>query len=184
MTDAAADSTAGQFVRYHGQLCEVYYFSSDGGFTEDGANIFGFDQPYLVGKTDPFEPALDFAVMRWNRWRSGDWIADQLQKKGYEIGSVVKLEPTYSELGNVIGMRYIDAQGNCADLQTRDAYTILLLDSACFTVEPEDEGFRFTGKGWGHNCGMSQWGAHAMASVYGMTAEEIIGFYFTGAYIG
>ena len=184
VTDAAVDATAGQFVRWHGQLCEVYYFSSDGGYTEDGANIFGSDQPYLVGKTDPFEPALDFAVMKWDRWRSGDWIAERLQKEGYEIGSVAALEPAYSELGNVIGMRYLDAQGNCVQLETRDAYKFLLLDSACFTVEKEDDGFRFTGRGWGHNCGMSQWGAHAMASVYGMTAEEIIGYYFTGAYIG
>ena len=74
--------------------------------------------------------------------------------------------------------------GNCLDLETRDSYSPLYLDSASFSVEPEDDGFRFDGKGWGHNCGLSQWGANAMASVYGFSADEIIGFYFTGAYIG
>ena len=184
VTDAAVDATAGQFVRYRGALCEVYYFASDGGMTEDGAYIFGSEQPYLAGKTDPFEQAVDFAVMRWERWRSGEEIAWRLQQKGYEIGSVTKIEPEYSELGNVIGMRYYDAAGICLDLKTRDSYSPLYLDSACFTVRPEDDGFRFVGIGWGHNCGLSQWGANAMASVYGMTADEIIGFYFTGAYIG
>lgn len=184
VTDAAADATAGQFVRYQGRLCEVYYFSSDGGATEDGAYIFGSKQPYLVGKTDPFEQALDFAVMRWARWRSGEEIAQRLWDKGYEIGTVVKLEPVYSELGNVITVRCFDAQGNCAVLETRDEYTVLSLDSARFTIRAEDDGFRFSGIGWGHNCGMSQWGANAMASVYGFSAEDIIGFYFTGAYIG
>lgn len=184
VTDAAVEATAGQFVRYQGRLCEVYYFASDGGTTEDGAHIFGSEQPYLAGKTDPFEPALDFAVMRWERWRSGDEIVWRLQQKGYEISSVTSIEPVYSELGNVIGMRYVDAEGNCLDIETRDSYSPLYLDSACFSVRPEDDGFRFAGKGWGHNCGMSQWGANAMASVYGFTADEIIGFYFTGAYIG
>ena len=30
---------------------------------------------------------------------------------------------------------------------------------------------------------MSQWGANAMASVYGYDCEDIIRFYFSGAYI-
>ncbi len=184
VTDAAVDATTGRFVRYRGQLCEIYYFASDGGATEDGANIFGSEQPYLAGKTDPFEKAIDIANIRWERWRSGDEISDRLQRKGYQIGSVVRLEPTFSELGNVIAVRCTDAQGNCVDLNTREEYSVLSLDSACFRVKPEDDGFRFSGKGWGHNCGMSQWGAHAMASVYGFTAEDIIEFYFTGAYIG
>ena len=184
VTDAAVDATAGQFVRYRGQLCEVYYFASDGGTTEDGEKIFGSDQAYLAGKTDPFESAIDLSSTRWVRWRSGEEIAWRLQQRGYEIDSVTKIEPVYSELGNVIGMRYYDGAGNCLDLETRDSYSPLYLDSASFSVEPEDDGFRFDGKGWGHNCGLSQWGANAMASVYGFSADEIIGFYFTGAYIG
>ena len=30
---------------------------------------------------------------------------------------------------------------------------------------------------------MSQWGAKAMAEVHGKTYEEIISFYYTGAYV-
>ena len=29
------------------------------------------------------------------------------------------------------------------------------------------DGFSFNGGGWGHNCGMSQWGAYSMAYAYG-----------------
>ena len=45
------------------------------------------------------------------------------------------------------------------------------------------DGFAFNGGGWGHNCGMSQWGAYSMAYVYGYDYNDIIRFYFTGAYI-
>ena len=184
VTDAAVEATSGQFVRYEGQLCEVYYFSSDGGATEDGAKVFGSDQPYLAGKTDPFESALDFAVKQWERWHSGDDIARWLRQKGYEIDTVVKLEPVYTELGNVIGMKYYDRSAHCVSLENRESYSFLFLDNCRFQVIQDDFGFTFRGRGWGHNCGMSQWGAHAMASVYGCSADEIIRFYFTGAYIG
>ena len=39
--------------------------------------------------------------------------------------------------------------------------------------------FTITGAGWGHNVGMSQWGAYAMAK-QGKTYDEILTFYFTG----
>ena len=39
--------------------------------------------------------------------------------------------------------------------------------------------YTFTGSGWGHSVGMSQWGAYAMAQ-QGFTYEEILKFYFTG----
>ena len=40
--------------------------------------------------------------------------------------------------------------------------------------------FTFTGTGWGHNVGMSQYGSLAMAES-GYTHEEILSFYYTGA---
>ncbi len=184
VTNAAADETAGLFVRYHGELCEIYYFASDGGATEDGALIFGSERPYLAGKTDPFEAKLNLLNTEWERWRSGEEIAWRLGQKGYQIGTVVRIEAVYSELGNVIGMNYYDESGACVSLQHRDSYRPLALDNCRFAVEAEDDGFWFRGVGWGHNCGMSQWGANAMAGLCGYDAEDIIEFYFTGATIG
>lgn len=43
--------------------------------------------------------------------------------------------------------------------------------------------FTFKGTGWGHNCGMSQYGAYAMAQM-GYTYKEILEFYYTGVTIG
>ena len=43
--------------------------------------------------------------------------------------------------------------------------------------------FVITGTGNGHNVGMSQYGAKAMAEL-GRTYEEILHFYFTGITIG
>lgn len=42
--------------------------------------------------------------------------------------------------------------------------------------------FTFNGSGWGHNLGMSQWGAYAMAK-QGFTYNQILTFYYTGVEI-
>ncbi len=43
--------------------------------------------------------------------------------------------------------------------------------------------FTFVGKGWGHNVGMSQFGAYAMAN-QGYTYLQILQFYYTGITVG
>ena len=43
--------------------------------------------------------------------------------------------------------------------------------------------FTFSGTGWGHNVGMSQYGAYAMAEL-GYTYDQILEFYYTGATLG
>ena len=183
-TDAAVDSTAGQFVRYRGKICDIYYFASSGGASEDGKNVFGVNEPYLSGKADPFEDAVDYNIKDWTSYRSGEEIAWQLSLEGYSIGTVTALIPEYSANGNVIAMTYRDAEGNSLRLEGRDSYALIRLNNCRFAVESDGSRFVFRGDGWGHNCGMSQWGANAMASVYGYDCEDIIRFYFTGAYIG
>ena len=61
----------------------------------------------------------------------------------------------------------------------------LRYNSRHFTVEYDAASnvYNVVGGGYGHNCGMSQWGAKAMAEVHGKTYEEIISFYYTGAYV-
>ena len=47
-------------------------------------------------------------------------------------------------------------------------------------VIPEENGyFIFSGRGWGHGVGLSQWGAMAMAE-NGWTAERILEYYYPG----
>ena len=184
LTDKAVDSTAGLYVRYRGELCEIYYFASDGGMTEDGKNVFGSERPYLAGKTDPFEDAVDFTGRDWTVTRDGWELGRRLRLNEVELGSITSLSPLYSELGNVIAVRYTDADGRELTLTGRDSYAFIGMSNCRFTVEREDELFVFSGNGWGHNCGMSQWGARAMAETYGYDCEDIIRFYYTGAYVG
>lgn len=183
-TDAAVDATAGQLLRYQGEVCQIYYFAADGGSTEDGKNTFGADRPYLCGKIDPFEDAVDYSYRTWRERMTPEKISALLRYRGYHFGALSDLEPVYSSVGNVIAIRYIAQDGSSLLLEGKECYLALYLPNCHFTVSREDYGtFVFEGSGLGHNCGMSQWGARAMAEVYGYNYRQILAFYFTGAYV-
>ena len=146
--------------------------------------ILFFMRRYLTAKTDPFEEAVDYTGRSWTAWRDGVELRDRLRANDVEIGVVTDYEPVYSEFGNVIAGVYTDENGKKVTLTERDSYAFIGMSNCRFRVEREDELFVFTGSGWGHNCGMSQWGARAMAEVYGYDCDDIIRFYYTGAYVG
>lgn len=188
-TDQAVDETRGELVRYKGEICEIYYSAGDGGATEDGRYIFDAERPYLCGKVDPFEAAEDYYYSSWSQIYDGDDIRLKLLvKQNYlemtiDLETIVKLEPEYSALGNVIAITFVDENGKSLRIEGRKCYTALGLPSCHFQLTQGEGSFRFKGSGLGHNCGMSQWGAKAMDEVYGYDYNDIIRFYFTGAYI-
>ena len=63
-----------------------------------------------------------------------------------------------------------------------DWYGLSINSGSNETVEVADEGdcFCVTFRRWGHGIGMSQRGAQAMARDYGMSAQEILSFYYPG----
>ena len=59
LSDLAVEETAGERLYYNGDLVQdAVYHSSNGGATEDIANVWGSAKGYLIGKEDPFEAAI------------------------------------------------------------------------------------------------------------------------------
>jgi len=56
------------------------------------------------------------------------------------------------------------------------------LKSTWFDASRQGDTYVFSGRGFGHGVGMSQWGAHEMAS-RGHSYQEILSFYYDGARI-
>jgi len=186
--NSAAESTAGKFVRFDGAVCRVYYMSSDGGGTEDGVNVFGERRKYLAAVDDTFEASGGFYGKTWTETMTPAQLSYDLRDHGFDIGDVVKIDTTYSDMGNVVRLDFTDAEGKTAFLERRECYSVLGLNSIRYDVlEEESENgdvtFVFDGCGWGHNCGMSQWGACIMAENSNVRCDDIISYYFSGAYI-
>jgi len=66
-TTAAVRRTRGRVLAYRGEVVTAFFFSSSGGRTEDGANVFpaGGARPYLASVPDPFD-----RVSPYHRWPS------------------------------------------------------------------------------------------------------------------
>lgn len=180
-TDRAVDETAGLYITYGGQFCNTTYFSSDGGATEDSENVFYSAVPYLRGVVDPFEDAIDFTYKSWTKTMTAAQITTRLRNCGYSISTVISVEPEYTRMGNMAKITFRDANGKSVTVSKSNCYSVLGLNSIRFTIEKTASGdYLIKGGGWGHNVGMSQWGAYSMASVYGYSYAEILGFYYTG----
>ncbi len=85
------------------------------------------------------------------------------------------------------GLYAIDGNGNLVAL-SGGAYVIT--DAGVSQAAPAGSGgtgtngvFTISGAGYGHNVGMSQWGAYAMAK-QGYTYDQILKFYYTGITVG
>ena len=98
---------------------------------------------------------------------------------------------------DIAGLYIIDGDKNVAPV-AGDIY--VLTGSGTVRLDPNDTkvfggignlgsttgnngSFTFIGKGWGHNVGMSQYGAYAMANL-GKTYLDILQFYYTGIKVG
>ena len=181
-TDAAVDETAGLYVTYDGSLCTTFFFSSDGGATASSEDVWATALPYLRGKIDPYEADVDFNYKSWSYEFTPEELGQKLRAKGYSIDDVTSVEPEYTDVGNMSRLTFYDDYGTRVSVTKSNTYSVLSLPSIHFTIEFDDDSGKYIieGGGWGHNVGMSQWGAYSMAKVHGMSYAEIICFYFTG----
>ena len=240
-TNRAVDETAGVYLYYNGGYAEAYYYSCNGGASEDAKNVWGNDVGYLKGKADPYEAnvASRIANYNWTATFTKSELTAKLEAKGVSIGTVQNVYVSeYTPSGNVYALTFVGASGTktfyreaCrttlglrsmrfttgADAGSyyinggtvsvtgvRGVYTI----SGGGTVAQHSAGagdtyvatsggtaklapdapaagadtFTFTGSGWGHNVGLSQWGATAMAEL-GCGYRDILQFYYTGVTI-
>jgi stage II sporulation protein D len=188
-TDAAVDATSGEYVTHNGKVCSAFYFSSDGGATENSENIFLTALPYLRGVTDPYEEDVPQSLngyKSWTRTFSGAALRSKLSSSGYKGGNVVSISPAYSENGNVIALTLADASGVSVTLTKSACYSVIGLPSVRYSVNAfadSSGSFAFEGSGFGHSVGMSQFGAYSMARFHGLNYRQILRFYYTGVSI-
>lgn len=130
-SDAAVEDVEGLFVMYDGQVCQTYYHASSGGYTEDVANIWGKEIPYLkavedtyLESTRPFSFTADLDQISWI-----------LQTKGYVTQDVTDVYVSkYSEVGNVLALTVELQDGSTKTFTGDRARTALNSPTLGFTV--------------------------------------------------
>lgn len=188
-SDAAVDATAGQYVTYNGSLCDTLYYSSNGGGSENSENVFVTALPYLRGVLDPYEKDAASINVRdtWTLTFSKATIASKIVASGKSFGTYASMNVTYSDTGNAIAVTFTDTSGKTASYSAGSCFDIFYyrigLWSIHFTYTESGDNIVFSGGGWGHSVGMSQFGAYAMAKSHGFNYRQIIRYYYTGVNI-
>lgn len=132
-SDAAVDATRGEYLTYDGEPVIGYFFSSDGGATEDAVNVWGGDYPYLQGKEDPYETHDS----SWSVTLTADEIRQKLVSAGYTIGTVANVEVTKrTDTDNVNEVTVTDTDGKTVTIQRDNCRTVFGLNSIRYTITP------------------------------------------------
>ncbi|MBR5741659.1 MAG: SpoIID/LytB domain-containing protein, partial [Firmicutes bacterium] len=106
-TTEAVDATAGQCIRYDGEIVRAYYSSNNGGWIMDIKDAWGSTAPYLVAKADPYTP-----VVAWNATFTYDELAEKMKAAGKDVGTVTSVEITqYTSYGYVTELTITGTDG-------------------------------------------------------------------------
>jgi stage II sporulation protein D len=175
----AVDTVFGQVLEYNGQLIDATYFAISSGNTESAENVWGgTGYPYLISVASPldvfaggYETTVTYSEqeMKTRILRT----APKADLSGSASGWIGATECSSAGTVKSILLGGQKRSGN----QARSAFN---LRSANFTVAYADGNFTFTVKGYGHNVGMSQTGAQAMAK-QGADYKQILAWYYPSA---
>lgn len=182
-SNAAIKATRGEVLTYGGKPIEALFHTDSGGMTENSEDVWGSHVPYLRAAKDT--PAK---TMPWTKTISRADLERKLAAKGHDIGKVrsVALSPLAigraakdrTASGRVKTMTVKGTKGT-ATLSGTTWRSLLGLKSTLFDAKLAKDMVTFTGYGFGHGLGISQWGAERMAAK-GKSYADILHHYYTG----
>lgn len=199
---AAAQEVARVLITYNGQVCFTPYFASASTGTASAADVWGNDRPWLQAVDSPYDQSVatnwntngnSSGTARFSRQTLQDRIQSELgiDLSGVDPNNWFKIVSA-NQYGWVAKIQ-VGPDGNSQTVSGRWFRENLLarqsvdgrsLRSQCFTVS-YDAGmdcFIFDVYGYGHGCGMSQWGAIGYAQ-NGWGYQDILLHYYPGTTI-
>lgn len=186
-TNDAVASTAGEYLAYHGKPIQAYFHANSGGFTDNSADLWSEDLPYIRAVAD-FDEAAPRHV--WYLTYSDSQVAAALDKIGVNVGRVLDIGPDErTPIGRVKTMHAKGTAGSATFAASKLRFAIGLhstffnvgrVSSQQLGIAGDGTYFQFAGRGWGHGLGMSQWGARGMAD-RGFNYRQILNHFYPGS---
>lgn len=179
-SNLAIAQTRGMVATHSGKFIDAVFHSTSGGHTENSENVFSSARPYLKGVPSPDEES---AKTNWFvSFDYDDFCARIKPALATDIGDIIDWKNVKLGVsGRVVRAEVIGTQGK-AEIGGGKTRTLLNLNDNWFDVIFIPGMVVVAGHGWGHGCGMSQYGAKAMADK-GAKYDKIIKYYFTGVEI-
>lgn len=203
----AATRTAGAVLTYAGGILPAYFSSACGGLGQPGPVAIGSHPANAIEPLTGHALGLEACCTgspraRWTARRSADRLRQQLRSHGRRTG-----QSDLADLGRISAITANDAAATGRPIAYRIAHAAgepvvisaphlrralqgrrqpgeaavwsSLLEP---TIDPRTGDATFDGRGWGHGCGLCQYGGQAMAR-RGIAWTDILRVYYPGASI-
>ena len=180
---AAIRATQGEVLFYDGEPIDALFHTDSGGMTENSENVWGSFVPYLRAVKDT--PAK---TMPWTKEVPAAAFEQKLAAKGHKVGKVRSLALSSLQIGKAAADRTasgrvktmtVKGTKGTATLTGNELRSMFGLKSTLFDAKLQGNKVVFTGFGFGHGLGISQWGAKRLAAD-GMKYGDILHHYYTG----
>ncbi|HCL90838.1 MAG TPA: hypothetical protein DHW70_05925 [Candidatus Atribacteria bacterium] len=139
LTNKAVDETRGVIITYKGKPINAVYHSDSGGYTEDSENVWGSFLPYLRSVKSIFEEKVSPPHHTWTCSINEKDLSKKLQKQGYNINSVISIEPVKkSETGRISELAFIVDNNKVINMKANDFRSLIgadLIRSTLFNIK-------------------------------------------------
>ena len=179
----AVKKTRGEVALYKDQYIKAWFHSSAGGETTTAKVGLGYQKdepPYIKKVKSPDEEAPE-EIKKWTVEFNNNQLTKTLKEMGKSIGELQNMTiDDRDNTGRAIKFKFSGSKGQ-ATVKAADFRKQLdpkkLRSIKISSLEKTLKGYRFTGSGFGHGVGMSQWGAYSMAK-NNKSSEDIVNYYF------
>ena len=200
---AAVSETRGRALTHNGGVIEAFYFSTCGGRTAEGYEVFrGASRPYLRSISDVAQSGMAYCSIspryRWRQEWTGEGLRAILRRYLHQVAArsgtierVADIRVTrrsgsgrVEQLAVAVGGPEVVVDGHSKVRQVLRTSAGDLLRSTAFTLTASGAGQNVThlvaeGMGAGHGVGLCQWGAVGRARA-GQGYEQILAAYYPG----
>jgi len=161
----AVEAVAGQRLTYKGKTANTVFHAISGGRTEAAADVWGAEIPYLSSVDS-----------HWDAEAAGfhSTVTVPIDEFIEKVGSAALGTVTLSEGGSVAKTVIGDKT-----FTGRELRTLFGLRSTRFALTVDEKEAVFAVSGYGHQVGMSQYGASVLAAK-GYRYQEILEYYYPG----
>ena len=178
----AVEETRGQIMVVNGTIPHAWFHAHSGGMTELPSAALDYkdeDPEYLRPTASEESERAPESVKRWKASFTREQVARACADAGVKVGGVKRVEiGERGESGRARTLLVNEQTVSAPSFRIQIGANVLkstLIDK----IELEGDRVVFSGRGFGHGVGMSQWGAYGMAE-RGSDAEEIVKHYFPG----
>ena len=178
----AVNETRGIVMVADGDFTQAWFHAHSGGKTELPTKALDYseDPPYLKIVESPESDQAPEEVQNWTASFSLEQVRQACADAGVSVDAIENFEiAEYGESGRAVTF-LVNGQSEVSAPTFRLQIGASELKSTLIrSIEIHGDEITFTGSGFGHGVGMSQWGAHQMADE-GKTAEDIVTYYYSG----